>query len=139
MISGNITVKGQGEMSTIIQKDDAAPSFRFFQVALGGNLTLDGLTLRGGAAFGFGGAVSNLGLVNIVNATISDNVARDGGGIQNFGQLNIVNATLSDNDASFSGGAVRNSDGLVTLSMLLFHAIVPDRLKVVRSQAVVAQ
>jgi hypothetical protein len=108
VISSNITIRGQGDISTIIQRDQAAPEFRIFFVETGGTLTLDGVTVRGGLIFtGNGGAIFNRGLVNIVNATLSDNglvFETDGGAIFNIGTMNIADSVITNNFAESFGG-----------------------------------
>lgn len=117
LISGNITLKGQGENSTTIQREVTAAAFRIFHVESGGNLTLEGLTIRGGRLVSrdSGGAIFNQGVVNIVDATISDNrVFELGGAILNSGTLNIADSIIANNFADVSGG-IHNS-GVINIT-----------------------
>lgn len=79
----NLTIIGNGD---IIQRDSAAPAFRLFDVASGGSLTLENVTLQGGLAFGSG-------------------TAADGGAIYNLGTLTLINTIVQDNTAQGSNGA----------------------------------
>jgi hypothetical protein len=52
VISGSIRIQATAEeLPTVIERDPNAPAFRIFQVALGGELTLAGVTVQRGAVF----------------------------------------------------------------------------------------
>ena len=84
-------------------------------------LTIKNSTLSGNSAdkdaFGNGGAIQNFGTLNLINSTLSGNIAGGasgvGGGITNdyYGTLTIINSTLSGNSAAFGGGI--RTDGTV--------------------------
>lgn len=60
----------------------------------------------------FGGAISSNGNINIVQSTVSYNVAAgNGGAIRQFtsGQLSVNNSTLANNEAGQEGGAISSS------------------------------
>lgn len=86
----NLTILGNGDT---IERSTAAgtPAFRLFDVASGGSLTLQNVTLQNGVAQGSGAAA-------------------DGGAIHNQGSLTLRTATLQDNTAVGANGA----DGLRT-------------------------
>jgi hypothetical protein len=86
-ITTTLTISGDGADFTTIERVAGAPVFRLVHVAPPGTLTLDGLTLRGGA-----GPVSS--------TTV------EGGGIVNSETLTLTDATLTDNDA-FNGRGYR--------------------------------
>ena len=107
VISGKITLRGQGEISTIIQREQTAAEFRIFRVEQTGNLTLEGLTIRFGEVDLSGaGAILNLGIVNIANVIISNNIGGQGrgGGIRNHGTMNIAQSIIANNSADDAGG-----------------------------------
>ena len=82
----NLTIIGSS--GAIIQRDPAlgpSVSFRLFDVASGGSLTLENVTLQSGLAFGSGAAA-------------------DGGAIYNQGTLTLTGATVQGNTAQGSDG-----------------------------------
>ncbi|HEY7118834.1 MAG TPA: choice-of-anchor Q domain-containing protein [Tepidisphaeraceae bacterium] len=107
VISSAITIEGNG--AKVIRKG-SAPSFHLLAVATAGDLTLKDLTLSGGVAANFGGAIRNNGILSIQNSTISDNAARTrGGGISDYGAaLTIQNSTISGNRSSLGGAGVHS-------------------------------
>ena len=110
-------------------------NFRIFQVnAPNGDLTLEHLTLTGGAALagpgpasGGGALFNNEGIVTIKHGVVTDNVAGAGGGLASGsaqenangprGSLTIDHSLVSDN-TSFGGGAggVLNRAGSLTVA-----------------------
>lgn len=82
-----------------------------------GNLYSASTTIHGNTATSNGGGIANIGIVNIVNSTVSGNSARYGAGIENresnnsndFGVLTITNSTLNGNMA-VTGGGIHNWD-----------------------------
>ena len=60
----------------------------------------------------FGGAIQNLGDIEIINSTFSANIASvRGGGIYNFEILNLTNNTFYGNESAFGGAGIENADG----------------------------
>jgi uncharacterized repeat protein (TIGR01451 family) len=127
VITGNITIVGNG--NTIERTGTAA--FRLFDVASGGSLTLENLTLTGGLAQGTGvaaegGAVYNSGTLTLNRVTVQSNKAQgskgadyaggsgsagSGGGLYvAAGSVTLTNDTLSGNDAQGGNGG-RGGDG----------------------------
>jgi len=127
VITGTITVHGHG--ATITRSSESA--FRVLEVAPGADLTLDRVTVSGGALSlsgptAFGGGILNSGLLTVTDSTISDNSVRGtgssagGGGIANNGVVRLRNTVLRNNTASATGtqtifaavgGAVLNRTG----------------------------
>jgi hypothetical protein len=122
-------------------------TFRFFDIAAAGSLTLDRLTLRnanvpinggailikaGGALAAFGSTFSNNnaggggGIFNTAGAnltvgddTFAGNSAGSGGGILNAGTANVSRSTFVGNSAN-AGGAITNVIGSLTVSNSTF-------------------
>jgi hypothetical protein len=123
----NLTIVGNGDT---IERDPAAPDFRLFDVASGGSLTLETLTLQNGRAVGSassseGGAIYNRGTLDLNSVTVQDNLAfggygsakttrgndAAGGGIWSSGTLTLEKGTtVKNNDAlgGYGGSRVKN-------------------------------
>jgi hypothetical protein len=120
-----LTIVGNGDT---IERSSASgtPDFRLFDVAKGGSLTLENLTLQNGVAFGSGsaaegGAIYNLGTLDLSGATVAGNSALGlignggahstngqdaaGGGIWSNGTLTLELGTL------VNGNSARGGDG----------------------------
>jgi hypothetical protein len=135
-ITSNITINGAGADITIIERDTSAPSFRIFHVSATGSLTLNGITIRRGGSstsdfiiVNGGGIFNNGGIVNVINSTISENIAAlgpfrtgpdsKGGGIFNKdGFVNVNNSIIAKNGA-FDGGGIFSS-GTLTIYKGIF-------------------
>ncbi|MEJ2304086.1 MAG: choice-of-anchor Q domain-containing protein, partial [Anaerolineales bacterium] len=88
---------------------------RIFHV-LGGNVTIEGLTIEGGNVREDGGGIFNAATLTLAQSTvISNTAALDGGGIYNTGTLTVTNSTLSGNTAVDAGGGLSN-DGSAYLN-----------------------
>jgi len=86
-----------------------------FFIDPGATVALQNLTMVNGTSFdGFGGAILNLGTLNVLNCGFSDNKADYyGGAIYNYGDLNVSNSIFTENSVSdwseyFVGGAICN-------------------------------
>ena len=104
-VTSIITITGNGAANTIIQANENpnTASYRVLEVS-GGNLTLDGVTVKNGQCSGS-------------CATYSDS----GGGVFNYnGTLAITNSTFSGNSASGYGGGVLNDDSTLTVTNSTF-------------------
>ena len=124
VITSTLTIMGAGAATTSIERAASAPAFRLLNVAATGSLTLEGLTLRGGAVSrvgnigGEGGGIFTDGTVTLTNCTLTENTAVLGGGIHNTGNgtVTITNCTLAYNmTPSGSGGGIFNN-GTMTLT-----------------------
>jgi hypothetical protein len=112
----DLTIIGNGD---VIQRSTAmgTPTFRLLEVAEGASLTLQSLTLQGGAQvdWGLGGGILNYGALSLSGVTIQNNVAGGswtaaalGGGIYSDGSLTMQGCTIRNNQAigaNSSGGA----------------------------------
>jgi hypothetical protein len=106
----NLTIIGNGD---VVQRSMASgtPFFNLIDVASGGSLTLQNLTLQGGASVGNlgGGAIQNyLGTLTLSGVTVQNNQAfspsgggfAEGGGIFSYGgSLTMQNCTVRNNQA----------------------------------------
>ena len=116
-VTSAITIAGNG---STITRDPGAPQFRILEVAENGHLTLQEITVSGGAntsLYGRGGGLQNSGILTLTNSTVSGNSTGqygNGGGVSNTGTLTLTNSTVSGNSAS-SGGGVAGS-GVLTLT-----------------------
>jgi chitodextrinase len=102
VITGNLSIAGNG--ATITRSTaSGTPTFRLFDVASSGSLTLDSLTLS--------------------NGQLASNGTTGGAGIYNHGNLTVSGTTFSGNASpspnGVSGGAVSNS-GQLTVTTSLF-------------------
>jgi len=106
-----IRIEGAGVGQTIIQQDAAGGVFQL-PFPGGGNLTLVGMTLRGGdAGDAFGGGVfvhgaSQLGLERV---EITDCAARIGGGLFNYGQVQMLETWIHGNHADWRAGGLASA------------------------------
>ncbi len=120
-----LTIIGNGdtiERSTAV----GTPEFRIFNVAKGGSLTLQNLTLQNGFAFGSGsaaegGAIFNQGTLDLNAVTVQNNTAEGqqgssgigsnatagqsavGGGIYSSGELTLEDGTIVQNNQAIGG------------------------------------
>jgi len=128
-----VEITGAGSATTII---DGNLRDRLFNVAVGRNATLRGLTLRNGRrttlAPQIGGAITNDGVLTVDSCVIESNAATgNGGGIYNrsnlltitdsvlransgglggaicsFGAVRVLRSTISSNDGGAGGGGI---------------------------------
>jgi hypothetical protein len=123
----NLTIVGNGDL---IDRSTASgtPAFRLLDVASGAALTLQGLTLQNGLAFGAGveaegGAIFNQGTLDLNGVTVQANLAQGsmgkvstalrftgepgqdaaGGGIWSGGTLTLENGTKVQNNEALGG------------------------------------
>ena len=124
-VTSPLTVNGRGAANTVIRAH-ASPNTataRVFQIAFGGNLTLNLLTVRNGRCNGAcagttnnGGGIYNAGTLSVTNSIINGNSASGlGGGIYSIATLSITNSSLSGNSAD-SGGGISSSGSLTVVT-----------------------
>jgi uncharacterized repeat protein (TIGR01451 family) len=118
VITGKITIVGNGD--TI--ERTGTKVFRLFDVASGGSLTLENLTLTGGLAQGTGvaadgGAVYSSGTLTLSGVTVTSNRAEGSNGA-NATKLGAAGGT----GANAYGGGLYVAGGTVTLSNDTFHS-----------------
>jgi hypothetical protein len=142
-----LTINGNGATITR-QLTPPVPRFRIFQVAPGGDLTVNDVKIEHGFADdggdtspdrfrkGRGGGIYNLGTLKVINSTFSQNTATFGrGGIGNGdpqeegidnpagGTLTLSNTTVSNNSAGTNGPGIASG---LTSAMTLTHCIISD-------------
>ena len=138
-ITSPILINGNG--ATISRFEKAVEEFRLFLVSSGGRLNLNDVTLKGGVAFdpdqimanNSGGAIFNMGDLNIDHSTIIGNSAHgEGGGIANIETMAIKSTSVIDNECyiggewAIGGGAgIYNLDtATITLSAITGNGVV---------------
>ncbi len=101
---------------TVIERDaNAAEFFRIFHVSLGGELFLNGITLRRGRSGPFmGPAIFNRGVTSLQNSVVTEGTG-EAGAIHNRGILNISRTTIVANGTGHEGGGIHNSLGASVL------------------------
>src|SRR6185295_4916530 len=106
--SGRLTIRGEGTGRPVI---DAAGLDRVFDVLDDAALTLEGLTLTGGAAPSEEGGAIRTGFnssLTVNRCEIEGNSASSGGGVAGGpgAVVEIVDSTIADNLASSAGGGI---------------------------------
>jgi hypothetical protein len=123
VITGNVTVQGAG--ATITRSTaTGVPAFRLFDVASGGSLTLNSLTLSNGLANNGqqgGGAIFSHGTLAVTAGTFTNNsspatTGTSGGAIDSSGTLTVTTSTFTGNSAQEGGGIMNQSSATVTNS-----------------------
>ena len=122
----SITITGKGANLTAVSGNNLN---RVFNVAIGGNLTLDALTITNGRDSNLGGGIYNGGTLTVINSTVSNSSVSGGsdnfgGGIYNGTQatLTIRNSTISGNSISGNnnfanrGGGIANVNGSLVIT-----------------------
>ncbi|HEY2988122.1 MAG TPA: right-handed parallel beta-helix repeat-containing protein [Candidatus Binatia bacterium] len=112
-ITSQITIQGNG--GKITRKKSKLLS-RLIAVASSGDLTLDNVSVSGGAQY-FGGAIVNFGMLTITDSTLSGNTAVRGGAIYNYtdGAVTISNSVITGNKAAYGGAGIFTYRGAVTV------------------------
>ncbi|MCW1970116.1 MAG: hypothetical protein KIH69_018555, partial [Anaerolineae bacterium] len=112
VIGGDITIVGK---SSTLQRVGAQP-FRFFDIHPTGRLILQDLTLSGGDPGKLdGGAIQNLGQLQLISVTLQGNAAYDGGAIANLNEVELIASSLISNSARHYGGAIYGEGGLFVI------------------------
>jgi predicted outer membrane repeat protein len=113
VVTRSITISGPGAENLAVNGNAMS---RVLHIASGRTVTISGLTITNGRAFGFypnnegAGVLNEYATVTLNNCTINENVAEnDGGGVCNDGTggaaiMSINNSTLSNNSAYYGAG-----------------------------------
>lgn len=109
---GDFTITAMNDpinlQTTEVTASGGSGSFRIFEVAPSGDLTLNQVTLTGGSELG-GGNVYSRGALTINNSTLNNGNSVFGGSMLNYGGVvEISGSTFSDNSAFKYGGAIAN-------------------------------
>ena len=142
-ITKNITLSG-GPGTVLSRSPFTILSFRILNVGVTGDLTVSGVTITNGRAFGGGngGGISNAGDLTVSNSKITGNRASNGGGLANlatadatisttlmsqntttgvggggiinFGDLTVFHGNILSNTAAVNGGGVNTQPGGVS-------------------------
>ena len=89
--------------------DDGAP---VLTVTIGGDVTLQDLTITGGLnSAGDGGGIHVPAPSDLVDTTVTETAPLNGGGIWNDGVLNVTDSFVTNNTASVGGGGIHNISG----------------------------
>jgi hypothetical protein len=112
VITSSIRIQASADdPPTVIERDPNAPAFRIFEVSVGGELSLEGVTVqRGGSGLEEGGAIFNRGVTSLRDSTITDSMG-DFGAISNIGTLNVFRSIIADNGAQHAAGGILNDTG----------------------------
>lgn len=111
-ITTSMTINGNGQTL----RRTGIHEYRLFSISETGDLYLNDMTLQGGFFTGNeGGAIRNLGNLDIRTSTLQYNVGYWGGAITNWGRTTIHDSNLFYNAAWNGGGAIDNPGGTVTL------------------------
>jgi len=105
-IAGRLTIVGEAAESTIIERPSDAEAFRIFTVL--GDLTLRGLTIRGGGGQSAvnGGAILAEGRLTIADCVLTGNRAREGGAIALRNAGKVLDSTIDGNEAIEGAGVL---------------------------------
>src|SRR6516164_6147414 len=114
-ITRNLSITGAGVRNVAISGNDMYPIFSIFPL---GSVAISSLTFRNGHA-PHGGAIYNLGNVNLSDVTVMNGSTFDtgggGGGIFNSGTLSLLDSTVTNNTTNGNGGAIFNA-GVMTVT-----------------------
>ena len=94
-----------------------------------GVLTMNGSTVSGNSASGFGGGLGNApdSTATITGSSVSGNSSGAfGGGVVNFGALAMTGSRVLDNTAAAGGGIANQEGGTVTLTGTRVAGNIPD-------------
>lgn len=108
-IVDDLTIEGSGQQVTV----SGGKAVQLLFVAAGRRVHINQLTLADGycAPPCSGGAIANVGFLEVNASRFIGNAALLGGAIHNFGGLKVTQSTFQGNSAKF-GGAIHNFDQL---------------------------
>jgi hypothetical protein len=136
---GTMTISGSQITGNTAPTDDAGNAGNIGGIAnvnfgippSGGSgvLTMNGSTVSGNSASGFGGGLGNApdSTATITGSSVSGNSAGEfGGGVVNFGALAMTGSRVLDNTAAAGGGIANQEGGTVTLTGTRVAGNIPD-------------
>jgi len=115
-ISRTVTLQGAGQALALIDGNGAVTGDRVIHILSGAVVTLSGITLQGGVAT-YGGGLSNVGALTLIDSTIVSNTATgDGGGIAHFGtSMTIQDSSIISNTSGPGAGGLFNDGPSATI------------------------
>ena len=125
VITGHVVLAGAH--NTAIRRR-AAATFRLFDVAAGGSLSLTSITVDGGHSTGLGGGIQNAGTVVLSQAVFTNNTGSNGGALANnaSGTMRVSDTVFERNAAtSVGGGAIINFADLTVTGSILSRNTAP--------------
>lgn len=122
-ITDSLTINGAGANATYV---DGGALDRVFEVHNGSIVSVQGVTIRNGAAPDYGGGlyISDAGAqVNLNGVVVTGNSADSGGGIYNVrSSLTAIDTAIEANTAVDWGGGIYNERGTVSLDRVTIAA-----------------
>lgn len=114
---GTVTIDGGSGAPVTLALNSPGSSRRLFLVETDSFLTLRNLVLTGGeiSATNSGGAVWNIGRLDLYRTRVTGNRSKDGGAICNLSTLNATECTFDQNTALNEGGAIFSVNASATL------------------------
>ena len=115
----DLTLIGAGPQKTIIQAANSAgtATHRVFDVQRNSRAFLSGMTVRYGReedpSGGYGGGISNDGVLSLTDVELTQNAAIHGGAIYNNGTLTMTDSVADGNQSAVDGGGISNDGRLV--------------------------
>ena len=119
-LSASMDINGPGATQLTIQRSTAGgtPNFRIFTINSGKVVAISGLTISNGSAptggvfpANTGGAILNLGSLQLSNTVVSGNTAQQGGGISSSGPVTLQKTIVSGNTGTSGGGGISTQGG----------------------------
>jgi CSLREA domain-containing protein len=110
--SQGLILLGLGRTQTVIDGGSDPLVGGVLEIASGADVTISGVTIRGGNAGGAqGGGIRNAGTLTLRDSTVTGNSAGRGAGIANTGALTLERVTVSSNTAELGGGGIDSRPG----------------------------
>lgn len=81
-----------------------------------GTLEVNVVTLTENSAIDLGGAIYNEGSLQVINCVLTNNTALAGGAIYSLGTLTVTDSTFAGNNANAIGGAISNANSITTIT-----------------------
>jgi hypothetical protein len=115
-INRDLTIAGPGADVITVSGNHTSPVFN-----TAGAVAISGLTIADGYNTSFGGGITNLGTLTLVDSIIRDNVAADDAGVNSFGTLTVTHCIIADNatTADGFGGGISTGFGMATITNTL--------------------
>ena len=135
VITGHVVLAGAH--NTAIRRR-AGTTFRLFDVAASGSLSLTSITVDGGSTAGLGGGIQNAGTVVLSRTVFTDNAAGNGGALANNagGTMRVSDSDFERNTTTgVGGGAIINSADLTVTGSVLSRNTAPINGGAVNTQS----